>query len=63
MDLWFAIVVFCLGAECAIYPDVQLSQNRESCEERVLVAAAVILQAAPEAFTIGGCVKLPLKVS
>lgn len=63
MDLWFAIVVFCFGAECAIIPDDRLSADQETCEARALAIGTVVAQAAPTAITIGGCVKLPLKVS
>jgi hypothetical protein len=63
MDLWLAVLVVCLGAECALYPDNKLTQDKDACEERVMNVTAAILQAAPQAVTIGGCVKLPLKVS
>jgi len=62
MDLWLAVVVACLGADCALYPDSRMSISRADCAERVERVAAIIHQAAPQAVTIGGCVKLPLKV-
>lgn len=63
MDLWLAVVVICMGAQCVLIPDEQLSQDEETCIERVMDLGEVAVQAAPSAITIGGCVRLPLKVS
>lgn len=63
MVMWIAVAVVCIEANCRVIGDTEISVERQKCMERAQVLQLVAVQAYPQAVTIGGCIKLPLRVS